>query len=197
MELNEKIYRAGVLEKISIAKFLYEDISPDLLKNTFMTRQINIVKDCNLRMITFMKSLGLVKICKDCAKDNHSKCCFSDMSEEADSILLMMNMLLNGEVKMNFGSGLDCCFLGANGCSLIMKPFFCLAYNCRKVIVKNSQKKIMELSSYLDELQCEQDKIEQWVLSNLISDPIGIAKGETISQSALLNPLIMSWSRPG
>ena len=56
------------------------------------------------------------------------------MADNADAILLLINLLFGLEVRDHEDCGESCRFLGEQGCPFPVKPIFCLNYNCTHII---------------------------------------------------------------
>ena len=77
-----------------------------------------------------MSVTGMVRVCAACALDGDGSCCFREVEDWYDFVLLLINLLMGTEIPLLREVPGNCLFLGKNGCSLIAKHSFCINYLC-------------------------------------------------------------------
>jgi len=80
-----------------------------------------------------MRNMNMDSLCAVCGGEDRGGCCSIEMADNSDALLLTMNLLLGCVVEFRRNDGFECYFLGKRGCTLLLKPMFCLNYNCRKI----------------------------------------------------------------
>jgi hypothetical protein len=90
------------------------------------------------------------------------------MAGETDALLLLINLLAGGEVQEQERTGLECRFLGINGCVLGFKPFLCLNYTCRKMMEKQSPKQRLALETATSALLNQIVTLEELICRELV-----------------------------
>lgn len=107
-----------------------------------------------------MAIIGLFTLCTDCAGRPGGGCCSMEMANETDAVLLFMNLLLGQDVAFQRDDGFECFFLGVSGCTLLVKPIFCLNYNCHWILTGNSALDLHKLGRATAALHQEQLLLE-------------------------------------
>lgn len=79
-----------------------------------------------------MEASGIGAVCSGCAARTGS-CCFTEIAEEYDAVLLAMNLLLGGVLPDERHVDDGCFFVGPEGCRLDARFSFCLNYLCPDV----------------------------------------------------------------
>ena len=74
------------------------------------------------------------RVCAACGARPDGGCCSQAIADEADAILLLLNLIAGLKLdKPPAGTSLACPFLGQDGCRLLFKPIFCLNYDCARL----------------------------------------------------------------
>lgn len=76
-----------------------------------------------------MQRLDVAATCGRCAEESGS-CCFQEVETWYDSMLLLINLLLNADLPRARRLHDQCLFLGPTGCQLHARYSFCLNYFC-------------------------------------------------------------------
>ena len=103
-----------------------------------------------------MEALQLGHTCAACAAKSYGGCCSAYMAANADTPLMVLNILLGVELEMQDHAEDACCFLGATGCLFIAKPIFCLNYYCshlRESIAMDDMRNLEKLAAKVLGLQ--------------------------------------------
>ncbi|MEW6218460.1 MAG: hypothetical protein AB1634_02875 [Thermodesulfobacteriota bacterium] len=116
-----------------------------------------------------MTDLGLPGLCAACGSRPGGGCCSAEMGEAADVILLLLNRLLGAEIRLAPGADGGCPFLAAGGCRLLVKPVFCLGYNCGAIHARLAPTGWARLDQATGPVQSCQYRLEQEILGCLRS----------------------------
>jgi hypothetical protein len=77
-----------------------------------------------------MIKAGVAASCTACAAKGPGSCCFPEIEENYDEIMLLINMLLGCRLPETHEVSNSCFFVGAKGCKLKAKYYFCIHYFC-------------------------------------------------------------------
>lgn len=80
-----------------------------------------------------MQETGIVDSCTDCATKGPGSCCFPGIEEGYSSILLLINRLMGCPPPDEREIDSSCFFVGAKGCKLKARYYFCLHYLCPRL----------------------------------------------------------------
>jgi Fe-S-cluster containining protein len=86
------------------------------------------------------------------------------MEANSDVLLLLMNRLHGADVSRQHPQSDDCCFLGAQGCILPIKPMFCLNYNCSHIHARATDAEMNTLEQLAGRILTEQTRLETMLL---------------------------------
>ena len=67
------------------------------------------------------------------------------IAAETDVAQLLLNMLAGVVVEIQRSNGTDCCYLGERGCLFLLKPIFCLNYNCSIITLGGQRDNLLML----------------------------------------------------
>ncbi|ADW17078.1 hypothetical protein Despr_0904 [Desulfobulbus propionicus DSM 2032] len=81
-----------------------------------------------------MRAMHLGPLCSGCAAQPGGGCCSAFMAGNSDALQLLINLLLDVPLAFDAYSGDSCGFLGPRGCRFLIKPIFCLNYNCSHIL---------------------------------------------------------------
>jgi len=112
-------------------------------------------------LVGFMAELMMAGICKECGSNPRGGCCSPEMGSDCDSLLMVINQLAGYDVSLQRQDGIECFFLGPNGCSLRFKPFFCLNYNCHRIKTILGDETLRELERHTGRLLSQQYLVEE------------------------------------
>lgn len=108
-----------------------------------------------------MESININELCYDCERQPSGECCSNIMADKTDGILLLINLIQEVDMKIQRDDDIECCYLGKDGCILIVKPLFCLNYNCQKIVQHNSIGSLTLLDKAVGEVLRKQVEIEE------------------------------------
>jgi hypothetical protein len=111
-----------------------------------------------------MASLGMFILCSACGREPAGGCCSAEMANEADGVLFLINLVLGRTVVIQRQDDFECCFLGPTGCALLVKPIFCLNYNCDRIKKEGGPEKMAKLEQAAAALFREQLAMERMIL---------------------------------
>jgi hypothetical protein len=115
-----------------------------------------------------MQNTTIPEQCTVCATTKkNGGCCSLAMADENDSFLLLANLLVGNEVRVQRDDGRECSFLGPAGCSLHFKPMFCLNYLCSHIRERLAPEDMQKLDRATGLLLQSQYRIEQMLLAEL------------------------------
>jgi hypothetical protein len=80
-----------------------------------------------------MAASGVVSECADCAVTGEGTCCSARTGHKSDSILLLVNLLLNNPLPEKEHNADLCYFLTGSGCSLRARPVICVNFVCGRI----------------------------------------------------------------
>ena len=114
-----------------------------------------------------MRSLDFGTLCSACASRTDGGCCSAYMADNVDAVLLLINLLLGGDVRPVGTDPANCRFLGERGCVLLIKPIFCLNYNCRAILDTTPAAGLAELFRRAATVLSQQTRVEELLLARL------------------------------
>ena len=114
-----------------------------------------------------MRTMDLGQLCGRCAARPGGGCCSAYMADNTDSIQMLINLLLGVRIAQQQDSGENCCFLGAQGCLFLIKPIFCLNYNCSHILESAKPGSLENLYQRAAAVLSQQTKIEELLLEKL------------------------------
>lgn len=127
-------YSGTVAAKLTVACGLYASHAPRLNTSTVISKDLERLQQQAIALDAHMKSMDLGRLCSHCAARPGGGCCSAYMADNTDSILLLINLLLGVTVELRNNGEADCCYLGEQGCQFLIKPIFCLNYNCQHIV---------------------------------------------------------------
>ncbi len=118
------------MKNINAARELFHrydhHISVDKTMDSLLSKYQNSIENTN-RM---MQDIGMVQTCGLCAEKMKGSCCFQEVEEWYDPILLLINLLLGIELPHSREIPGHCFFVGRNGCKLLARYSFCINFLC-------------------------------------------------------------------
>ncbi|MBI4791936.1 MAG: hypothetical protein HY789_04200, partial [Deltaproteobacteria bacterium] len=76
---------------------------------------------------------------------------------------------LGVEVASQRDDTVECCFLGQEGCTLTVKPIFCLNYNCSHILTGNDSMVVKNLEKAAAAVLLAQTAVEKMLLERIFS----------------------------
>jgi len=158
------LYFSNVAAKRDHALQLHDLYGVELKKDGRLAGQLEQLRELAMAMKKQMAGMEMFQLCSQCGSRPEGGCCSIYMANENDAIQLLINLLLDGDVAFQRNDGFECYFLGKEGCSLICKPFFCLNYNCRKILERARKQELMALEKTTGALLQAQYGTEMMIL---------------------------------
>ena len=145
---------------LALARSLYKDHGARLSGEQEVIDGLSLIRRQESALNVQMQRMDMGKRCGTCAAREGGGCCSAYMGGNADSILLLINMLLQKTVAFQHDNGIDCRYLGATGCILPIKPIFCLNYNCSHIRDAATNREMARLEGHAAGLLSAQTELE-------------------------------------
>lgn len=163
---NLELYFSGTVEeKLEVSRNLYRRHSHEILQLDYIKKNLSRLDEYEKILTRQMSIMDMGGRCSNCAATSGG-CCSAYMAANSDAILLLINMLLEVDVIYRYNRK-ECCFLGRSGCILIIKPIFCLNYNCSQIQSSYPLEQMQELERLTAQLLGEQVILEGMLLECL------------------------------
>ncbi len=163
----DELFHSSVSTKRENANKAYKQFGTELAGQPEIKEKLSNLSTLSENLYQQMTSMIMFSLCTECAQKKEGGCCSIYMANETDSVLLLINLLLGVEVKPHRDDSFECCYLGEKGCSLKVKPMFCLNYNCNLIISGNKPKVLQNLETAASAVLREQYALEQILLVKL------------------------------
>ncbi len=163
----DRFFSGSTDEKIEAMEDIFRHSGTRLLEMTAVRDSLERITGQVAALEEQMAVMDLGTLCGRCAARQGGGCCSSYMEANSDVILLLMNRLQGTTVQRQHDPSSECCFLGATGCSLPIKPMFCLNYNCSHIHKQAGPKKMACLEQLAGTLLTEQTRLEAIILGRL------------------------------
>lgn len=167
----EQYYSGSVEDTLSTAEKLYAAYGLRLLQKTDIVFHLDRLLQVNAALNEQMLIMKMGERCAACAATAKGGCCSSYMAANTDAILLLINLLMKIKVARQHNNAVDCCYLGLHGCSLQIKPIFCLNYNCIHILHAATASEMKQLEKRVASLLNEQTTLETRILEELAARP--------------------------
>ena len=164
---REDWYFSDMEKTLSLARSLYRDHGARLSGDQDVGDGLARVRRHERALNLQMQRMDMGKRCGRCAAREGGGCCSAYMGGNADSILLLINMLLQKTVAFQHDNGIDCRYLGATGCILPIKPIFCLNYNCSHIRDAATNREMARLEGHAAGLLSAQTELETMLVDLL------------------------------
>lgn len=162
-----ELFDGSIQEKIVLAQALYEEVGPGIAGCDQGLSSLARLRRLADGLRRLMGTMGIFALCADCGSRPGGGCCSAVMANETDALLLCMNLLVGHVVSVQRDDGVECCFLGSGGCSLYLKPMFCLNYNCHGIRTAIPPPAMAQLAQATGLLLQEQYAMETLILNRL------------------------------
>lgn len=164
-QIIDTCYCGDGAAKLKRAEQLAEAYGQTVLQQKNILDQLQMVQDEVEALDAHMKAMNMGKTCSHCAATPKGGCCSVYMgNENNDALLLLMNILVGVEVGLVCDNGVECCFLGEQGCILLFKPIFCLNYLCGRIREESKGEDIALLEQKGGALLTAQSHLEQLLI---------------------------------
>ncbi len=163
-EIYSLFYSGDVVVKLAAAHDLYGRYGKELSLRPDIMSQLDMMQVSEHALQAQMGTMGMGGTCTQCAARVGGGCCSRFMAGENDVLQLLMNLLAGIQVSIQQDDLIECCFLGVAGCILIMKPMFCLNYNCSHITGKEESAVLLLLEQQTGDLLRKQAELEKLLL---------------------------------
>lgn len=138
-------YSGTVNDKLNQARMLYERLDGRAAEAPGLTETLAQLREHARDLDEQMRVMEMGRRCGQCAAALGGGCCSAFMAGNADAVQLLINLLMGVDVIHREQSGEDCGFLGPQGCLFLVKPIFCLNYNCSHILVGSAPEHLAAL----------------------------------------------------
>lgn len=158
-------YRGDGALKLKKAEQLAAVYGKHLLQGEEVQAQLIVVNEKVLSLDAHMTVMAMGKTCTRCAVTPQGGCCSVYMgNENTDALQQLMNILAGVDVALVCDNGVECCFLGPEGCILRFKPIFCLNYLCGRIQKESDSNDLRQLEQKTGALLTAQSHFEQLLI---------------------------------
>lgn len=129
----DSLYIADLGTRVDLARRLFERHGRQLRDLVVGPGRLGELDRLAVEVEARMRDAGIDRRCADCGREFDGACCTTHISQQADALQLLLNLLLGGAVE-TFDVGPDTCrFLGPDGCSIQLKPMICIDHLCPEI----------------------------------------------------------------
>ena len=165
----DRFFSGSVDSKITAMDALYSEYGREMLADREIREALALIKGYVAELSSQMLAMNLDSLCSSCASRAKGGCCSSYMEANSDVIQLLINRLQGDTVcrQHKEDASETCCFLGSTGCTLPVKPMFCLNYNCSHIHEQASDQDILLLEQLAGRLLTKQTELETILLARI------------------------------
>lgn len=160
--IMQRYFQGSIDHKLATARMLYKEHGAVLLRDNHIQEQLLLLKAASKGLNDQMVTMDMPSRCTRCAARGGG-CCSALMADNSDALLLLINMLIGISIRRHHHSD-QCCFLGEQGCTLAIKPIFCLNYNCSHILTSSQPATLRQLEQSSATLLCRQTMLEAALL---------------------------------
>ena len=164
--LLERLYSGTPTDKLATARRLHT-VFAARPEDAPLAAALDELREHAEALAAHMRSLDFGALCTACASRPDGGCCSAYMADNVDAVLLLTNLLLGGDVRPVGTDPAGCRFLGPRGCVLLIKPIFCLNYNCRAILDTTPTVGLAELFRCAAAVLSQQTRLEELLLAHL------------------------------
>ena len=164
--LLERLYSGTPADKLAAARRLHA-VFAARPEDAQLAAAMDELRKHAEALAAHMRRLDFGALCTACASRPDGGCCSAYMADNVDAVLLLINLLLGGEVRPVGTDPAGCRFLGERGCVLLIKPIFCLNYNCRAILDTTPAAGLAELFRRAAAVLGQQTRVEELLLARL------------------------------
>jgi hypothetical protein len=135
----EDFFSGSIAEKLERAQQMFVLLQQEKVQAEELCSLLFSLRAAAAELDEHMGAMAMGTLCSTCAAKPKGGCCSAYMADNVDVAQLLINMLLGVRVVRDNPEGDECCFLGAAGCIFLIKPIFCLNYNCKQIVTTSSQ----------------------------------------------------------
>jgi hypothetical protein len=166
-QFMQTFYSGSPAEKLAAARTLFAELAGRLTASKLLTEELERLRSHTQALDRHMEAMDLGQLCGGCAANPGGSCCSAYMAGNTDAIQILINLLLGVNVGQQQDSRENCCFLGPQGCLFLVKPIFCLNYNCTHILDSAEPKSLDMLYQRAAAVLSQQTRIEFLLLEEL------------------------------
>ena len=158
-------YSGTIDHKLLIAKQLFHRFAKTFAGDQQIIDSLAGLQHAQADLDRHMQIMEMGRRCVVCAA-KAGGCCSSYMAGNTDALVLLINLLFDVDIKQR-QKGDECCYLGPTGCIFIIKPIFCLNYNCSHIQKAAGRGEMDTLSELTGALLSRQVELEALLLEKI------------------------------
>jgi len=166
-QVVETCYSGTVNDKLNQARMLHANLDGRTAEVSGLTEALAQLGEHARALDEQMRIMEMGQRCGQCAAAPGGGCCSAFMAGNADAVQLLINLLMGVDVIHREQSGEDCGFLGPQGCRFLVKPLFCLNYNCSHILVGSDPEHLAALYQRAAAVLSRQTEVEGMLLEHL------------------------------
>lgn len=166
-QFMQTFYSGSPAEKLAMARTLFAELADRLAASGLLTEALDLLRSHTQALNRHMEAMHLGRLCGGCAARPGGGCCSAYMAGNTDAIQILINLLLGVGVAQQPDCGENCCFLGPQGCLFLVKPIFCLNYNCSHILDSAEPESLAMLYQRAAAVLRQQTAIESLLLAEL------------------------------
>jgi hypothetical protein len=116
--------------EIDEAKALFERSTQALVEQPTLRALLAAYRNAIEEVQNLMRQGGVTAACTLCAEQEQGGCCFEGIETAYDRIILLINLLMGCTLPDRREVPGSCFFVGAEGCKLSARYYFCVHYLC-------------------------------------------------------------------
>lgn len=168
--LVQTYYSGTAATKLAIARALHQRLGARLAADPDIREGLAQLRHQAQALEVQMAAMALGRLCSRCASRPGGGCCSAAMADNTDSIMLLTNLLLGVAIERQQQETADCCYLGQQGCLFVIKPFFCLTYNCQAILAGADGASLAALYQDAGRVMGQQGRVESLLIEALDQD---------------------------
>ena len=141
-----------VVREINRARAFYDAYGSALREDEKVRELLKGYRKAVSRTHDAMAEEGVLKACAQCAQGPSGSCCFEGVEDWYDSVLLLINLLLDVPLPSQREIPKACFFVGQDGCKLRGRYAFCVNFLCPTLDAETENGKLPRTTG--DELLC-------------------------------------------
>ncbi len=157
-------YSGSTEQKISRTNELFALHGKNLLREEKIIKALHQLEKHAKALSEQMLLMQLDRLCSKCASTDNGGCCSSYMEANSNVILLLINRLYGVLIEKQHQREAECSFLGPGGCILLVKPVFCLNYNCSHITDQSSEQDMTTLELAAGQVLGQQTQLEDIIV---------------------------------
>lgn len=165
--LVQTCYSGTVNDKLNQAGRLHANLGGRAASVPGLTEALGQLREHACALDEQMRVMEMGQRCGQCAATPGGGCCSAFMAGNADAVQLLINLLMGVDVTYQEQSGENCGFLGPQGCLFLVKPIFCLNYNCSHILTGSEPGHLAALYQRAAAVLRQQTEVESLLLEEL------------------------------